>query len=149
MQSTSSAFLQTTAVVRRQAGAWVNRVWRHGTEAVLIRAAAVIAAGAVLARLYTSTDPGVLCPLRAMTGVPCPFCGSTTALLEVGSGDLAAALVAQPVTMLAVAALVTAPGGWMRGWSALAYRKKVALIAGALVLSWVYQLYRFGVLPLQ
>ncbi len=148
MQSTSSALTQTTAVVRRQAGVWLNRVWRQGTEAVLIRAAAVVALGAVLTRLHTATDPGVLCPLRAMTGVPCPFCGSTTALLEVGNGDLVAALVAQPGTMLVVAALVTAPGGWFRGWRELGYRSKVTLIAGALVLSWVYQLYRFGVLPL-
>jgi hypothetical protein len=51
---------------------------------------------------------GVLpvCPFRALTGLPCPTCGSTRALMALASGDLARALAHQPLTVLvAVAAL--------------------------------------------
>ena len=36
------------------------------------------------------------CVLRSLTGVPCPFCGMTTAMLALLHGDVGAALAANP-----------------------------------------------------
>ena len=52
-----------------------------------------------------------LCPLFMVTGVPCPSCGGTRAVLHLAAGDVAAALAANPgVTVFAgvVGALVLA-----------------------------------------
>ena len=54
--------------------------------------------------------PGVACPLRAATGVPCPFCGMTRAVVAAVHGHLGASLAFNPggivVLLLAVVALV-------------------------------------------
>ncbi len=46
----------------------------------------------------------VLCPLKRFTGVPCPTCGSTRALVCVLHGDFAHAFVFQPLVMTLVLA---------------------------------------------
>jgi hypothetical protein len=51
-------------------------------------------------------DVGPLCPLRRLTGVPCPFCGMTTGVLALSRGDVLAAFAANPVAPLLVAAVV-------------------------------------------
>jgi Protein of unknown function (DUF2752) len=45
------------------------------------------------------------CPVRAATGVPCPGCGGTHALLLLAHGEPLAALYASPLAALAVALL--------------------------------------------
>ena len=93
------------------------------------------------------------CPLRTLTGIPCPFCGLTTATVALVSGNVAGAVAASPLAIL-VAALVigTLPilVGRLVGlgrapvpWSARA-RRRTGWVAGALVAgSWVFQLHRF------
>jgi hypothetical protein len=46
------------------------------------------------------------CPLRTLTGVPCPFCGATRGTIALLHGDLLHSLVLNPGVVLAVAALV-------------------------------------------
>ena len=47
---------------------------------------------AVSAAWSPSDLPGfVLCPFRAVTGLPCPGCGMTRAFCSIGHGDIAAA----------------------------------------------------------
>lgn len=47
---------------------------------------------AVSAALRVSDLPGVvLCPFRAVTGLPCPGCGMTRAFCSIGHGDFAGA----------------------------------------------------------
>ena len=147
MQPASSTNLQASSVIRRMAGGWMERAWRGGSEAVLVRAAAVVAVGAVAAKLHSIQDPGVICPLRLLTGVPCPFCGSTSAVMALGTGDVVTAIRTQPLAMLGVAAVVTAPAGWFRArWEWTPYRRRVALLLGAVAVSWIYQLFRLGVI---
>ena len=43
---------------------------------------------------------GILCPIRYLTGVPCPFCGMTRAWLSALGGDWAAALRFHPLFLL-------------------------------------------------
>lgn len=49
----------------------------------------------------------LLCPLRALTGVPCPGCGMTSVASSLASGDVAGALTADPAGVLLVAVVAT------------------------------------------
>lgn len=115
-------------------------------------------AGAVAAYSYpvlTSHTPLALpCPLRALTGMPCPFCGMTTAATRLGAGHLRAALAANPfillpagltavMSVLVVARLLgaaPAPVPWPPGRQRITRRVAAAVVG----ISWLYQLYRFG-----
>lgn len=67
---------------------------------VLHRAAAVAAAALLLAAVVLPWRPPTLCLLRAVTGLPCPACGGTTAMVALGRGDLQGALAASPLVAL-------------------------------------------------
>lgn len=43
----------------------------------------------------------VHCPLREITGIPCPTCGGTRALSHLAAGDWSAAVAANPLVILA------------------------------------------------
>ncbi len=107
---------------------------------------AAVALGAV--RLHR---PPTICLLRATTGIPCPICGTTTAAVRVGRGDLLGALAANPVTLLAVAALVLAPvlGPLLAGRVHLPQRARPWLFTCAAAFAWMWQLARFDRLPFQ
>ena len=45
---------------------------------------------------------GALCPLRSMTGIPCPLCGMTTSVTAVAQLDPVTALAANPAGVVAV-----------------------------------------------
>ena len=46
------------------------------------------------------------CPLRSLTGVPCPFCGMTRGTLALVHGDLLGSVVLNPGVILAVFVVV-------------------------------------------
>ena len=54
----------------------------------------VIALG-VLGPSSVASGP-ILCPLRAATGVPCPYCGLTRSITATATGDLAGAVELNP-----------------------------------------------------
>jgi hypothetical protein len=119
---------------------------------------AVLGAGAAaLGALYPligqpTGGRGLPCPLRALTGVPCPFCGLTTATVELTHGDWAAAAQANPLVYLAAAAtLGTAPILIARALGKAAPPKPMSarnrrrLAAAGIAISagsWLYQLRR-------
>lgn len=80
-------------------------------EQLTVLGAGAAALGALYPLIVEHTGGrGLPCPLRALTGVPCPFCGLTTATVELTHGDWAAAAQANPlVYVAAAAALGTAP----------------------------------------
>lgn len=84
-----------------------------------------------------------MCLLRGLTGVPCPFCGGTTAMVQLGRGDLLAGLQASPLVVLG-APLWTL---WPRLGPAFAARVTrrwaYAALGLALVASELWQLHRF------
>jgi hypothetical protein len=99
--------------------------------------AAMLALGLVLP--HVAGDPGLPCPLRSVTGVPCPMCGMTTSVKAVLGGRLHPAFAANPAGLLAVAvaiALLARPA-----WRHLSV--PTAVLAGGVALSWLFQLHRF------
>lgn len=117
--------------------------------------AAALLALAPLAPRFAGLLPA--CPLKGLTGVPCPGCGTTRAALALGSFDPVAAFAVSPLAAagwifvivggllaggLALAG-VEPPGlgRWMdrldRQWSPAA---RAGLLA-AIALNWLYLLY--------
>jgi hypothetical protein len=73
-----------------------------------IAAGGLVAAAAVWPIL--PLHPPLACPLRSLTGIPCPFCGMTRACVAAVHGHLGASLSFNPggvlVVLLALAALI-------------------------------------------
>jgi Protein of unknown function (DUF2752) len=101
--------------------------------------AALIAGGAALQ--LSPVHVPMACPLRTLTGIPCPLCGMTTSVEATVRLDLGTAVAAAPAGIALVAGAV----------AVLVLRPSVirvpapALYAG-LAAMWVYQLFRFSIL---
>ncbi|HYF46767.1 MAG TPA: DUF2752 domain-containing protein [Acidimicrobiales bacterium] len=102
-----------------------------------LRVAGSIALGLGLAG--TAFELGVLCPLRRVTGVPCPLCGLTTGSWELAQGDVVDAVTAHPLAPAAVALLVLAWTPWGPGAVAAVRRRPAALVA-LLAVVWLARL---------
>lgn len=126
---------------------------RTATSLQLAGLAGLVGAGAVLA--LTSLRLPLICPLRALTGIPCPFCGMTTGTVATLRGDIGAAFRANLFSPLVIPAGLA--GVWDR-WRALrlrlpprrlpsGVRRALAWALGAAFgISWIFQLFRFNVL---
>lgn len=103
-------------------------------------ASAVMLAGAVVLPLLPG-EPGFACPLRTLTGVPCPLCGMTTSVEHLVRFDVVGALAANPggvgVVLLALVALAFRP---------TRIRLPAIVLSGVLVTMWVFELHRFAVI---
>jgi Protein of unknown function (DUF2752) len=130
--------------------------WRPGSMPEQLGLAGLGAAGAAAAYQATMGGTGLWlpCPLRTLTGVPCPLCGMTTAATELAAGELGAAMAANPFALLLagltlVMAVVMAARalGWLgppAQWPA-SRRRQSYWVAGVLAAaSWAFQLHRFG-----
>ncbi len=126
-------------------------------EHITMFGAAAGMAGAVYPMIMAHTGgQGLPCPLRTLTGVPCPFCGLTTATVALTHGDWGAAARTSPLAYLVAALAVgTAPllvarttgrVGPPRRWSAAARKRTGRIVAVIVAASWVFQLHRFGFL---
>jgi hypothetical protein len=78
------------------------------------------------------------CPLRALTGVPCPFCGMTRGTLALVNGDLVRSLALNPGVVLAVLVVVYAL--WRRPRLAVPMWLPWAVLAGL----WSFQLVKYA-----
>ncbi len=99
----------------------------------------MLAISAVLA--FSPLHPGIICPLRAATGVPCPFCGMTTSVKAMLHADPGGAWAANPGGIAAVLVAAT-----LVVWRPRALRVPLVPIVVALAAMWVFQLTRFSVL---
>jgi hypothetical protein len=90
----------------------------------------------------TAAGP-TLCPFALVTGVACPLCGMTRALLHLAQGDLAGAVAYHPLVLVVVAVAVVAVvlRATGRSWPAFA-RGLPAVIAVAVLFvgTWVVRL---------
>lgn len=98
----------------------------------------MLAAGAALPMLG---HPGVGCPLRTITGIPCPLCGMSTSVEDSLRLQIVDALKANPVGLLAVAVAVFA----LLVRRDLKLRIPIYLVYAGLLSMWLFELIRFGV----
>ncbi len=122
------------------------RAWRGAVGRSSLRAAVLGGSAAVLAFAQTMDSQHRLfvCPLREITGIPCPFCGGTTAAISVARFDLGAGLAANPVAIVAAIVVVLAPLLVLTRIRLPAGRRQLLAICGALALSELWQLARFS-----
>lgn len=102
-------------------------------------AGVMLAAAAMLPVL--PGHPGFTCPLRALTGVPCPLCGMTTSVESTVRLDLETAAAANPagiaLVLVAIALLALRPARIVL---------PAVLVPFTLAGMWVFELHRFGFL---
>lgn len=79
--------------------------------------------------------PGVLCPLRRATGVPCPACGGTRAFVHATHGRFLEALQMNPLAALLVVIAVLLPLWWLLRVSVV--RRPVVVEAGRRLAWWL------------
>ncbi len=115
-----------------------------GTTALRVATMTALAVGVAVA--HGVRDPGVLCPIRTLTGIPCPFCGGTTVFIELGSGHPVRALAANPLVFFGAMVFAVAPLGLGARWQALAPRARAWMLGTAIAASGIWQLFRFGIL---
>ena len=128
--------------------------WWRGLSPVHNASARLTAVASGLLVLAWLPIPHTVCPLRMLTGVPCPFCGGTHAGIDLGRGHPVAALRASPLAVFGAVAVITLPllrqTRLAERWRQLpAKTRNTAAIAGivaALAISEVWQLVRFGLL---
>jgi Protein of unknown function (DUF2752) len=101
--------------------------------------ALMLAAGLALPLL--PGHPGIACPLRALTGVPCPLCGMTTSVEATVHLDLNAALAANPAGVAAVLAALAVFA--VRPAQFRLHRLVPPVMLSAM---WLFELHRFGCL---
>jgi hypothetical protein len=99
-----------------------------------LRIAALGLLGAAALWRVSPVHPPLVCPLRATTGVPCPFCGMTRAVVAAVHGDLLGSLRYNPggVLVLALVAYVIVRARLP------ATRAPVWIVAGLLGALWLY-----------
>ena len=80
------------------------------------------------------------CPLRSLTGVPCPLCGSTRGVVAAVHGHLGHALALNPASLLvlALAAML------VLGWRIERVRIPVWTIVAVFAVLWTYQLFKYA-----
>jgi hypothetical protein len=84
--------------------------------------------------------PGrTICPFNAVTGLPCPGCGMTRAMLALGQGRLAAAAIFNPLAPPLLAVMLA----WLLGARISAARHRAALwtLLGAVLVFWAARLW--------
>ncbi|MDP1677836.1 MAG: DUF2752 domain-containing protein [Bacteroidota bacterium] len=55
-------------------------------------------------------DTPTLCLVKHITGIPCPSCGTTTAMIELVHGNFFSSLIINPFGLMMMAVLIIFPG---------------------------------------
>ena len=80
------------------------------------------------------------CPLRTITGIPCPMCGMTRGVTAVVHGELGRALTLNPGAFLAVAVAILL----LLRWRATRVVVPVWAIATLVAVLWTWQLFKYS-----
>jgi hypothetical protein len=99
-------------------------------------AAALGAAG-----LLSASSPGApTCLFAAATAVPCPFCGLTHGVAELGAGHVAAAVALHPLAPLAALLALAVPIALLRRRPLAMSPAALAALAVIVVLTWIVRM---------
>jgi hypothetical protein len=118
-----------------------DRSWLIPAAVVCAYFALLLFAGYLSRRLGIAL---IFCPLKYLTGIPCPFCGGTRAALALLQGDFHQAVMMNP---LAAGLMLLAPLGallyWRlivpRGWKIARYKRLfLILLIAAIAANWIY-----------
>lgn len=105
-----------------------------------VRVAGAVMLGAAAVRPLVPFEFVPPCPLRTITGIPCPMCGMTRGVTALVHGDFARALLLNPASYLAVALALLLLVQWRT-------RKVVVpvwLIVTVLGLMWTWQIFKYA-----
>jgi hypothetical protein len=106
-----------------------------------LRTASALLLGCAALRAAAPGELGMPCPLRELTGIPCPFCGMTTSVTATVELDPVAAVAANPggpVLVILAVAILLGPARRLVVRSGLVYLALAAL--------WLWELNRFSIL---
>jgi len=105
---------------------------------VRVAALALVPAAFVVGHLPVDVVPS--CPLRTLTGIPCPLCGSTRGVIAAVHGHIGHALALNPasVAVLVLAAML------VFGWRVERVRIPVWCIVAVFAVLWSYQLFKYA-----
>ncbi len=105
-----------------------------------LRVAGLLLVPAAIALSVSPIDPVPPCPLRTVTGIPCPLCGSTRGVIAAVHGHLTEAIRLNPasILVLVLAVLVVA------GWRVERVRIPVWVIVAVFAALWSYQLIKYA-----
>lgn len=107
-----------------------------GLSAATAGAAALGAAGL----LGASAAGGLTCAFAATTGLPCPFCGLTHGVAELGAGHVQTAVALHPLAPLAVLLAAAVPVALLRRRALAVSPLALAALAATVLLTWVVRL---------
>jgi hypothetical protein len=79
------------------------------------------------------------CPLRTVTGIPCPMCGMTRGVTALVHGDFAHALLMNPASYLAAALAILL----LVQWRSRRIVIPVWIIVTVLAVMWAWQLFKY------
>ena len=80
------------------------------------------------------------CLFAAVTGAPCPFCGLTHGVAELGAGHLAAAVALHPLAPLAALLAAAVPVALARGRALAVPAPALVVLAALLAATWIARL---------
>jgi hypothetical protein len=80
------------------------------------------------------------CPLRTLTGIPCPMCGMTRGVTALVHGDLGHAMFLNPASFLAVGLAVLLLVQWRTKRVVI----PVWIIVTVMALMWTWQLFKYA-----
>ncbi len=126
-------------------------------ERITMFGAGAASVGAVYPMIMAHTGgQGIPCPLRTLTGIPCPFCGLTTATVALVHGQWSTAVGTSPLACLvAILVVGTAPvllsrlAGLAPGPrpASVTTRRRITRVMYVIVaLNWVFELHRYGII---
>jgi hypothetical protein len=93
--------------------------------------------GAAVAWPLLPVHPPLVCPLRATTGIPCPFCGMTRACVAAAHGHLGTSLAFNPAGVLVMIAAIVA---LVRPQWLTRVRAPVWIVLAAFAALWVWNI---------
>lgn len=104
-----------------------------GLSAATTGAAALGAAGV----LGASAAGGITCVFAGLTGVPCPFCGLTHGVAELGAGNVQTAIALHPLAPLAAILALAVPVALVRRRPLAVAPATLAALTALVVLTWI------------